>query len=364
MSELAGPAVGIIFQSFERLPAIAAYARRADELGLGGGFWIAEAYHWFRGYGHEPRGAMVTLAVAATAAKTIPLGFGTVSAFLRHPTILAAEAGALDELTRGRFVMGIGAGRLGTAGIEADLSRRDSVKTHREAVIIFRQTVSGEPFNYVGETFAASIPSIRRDQQFHRGDIPVYIGASGPRMQSLAGEIGDGLLLPPLTTPAFVKFAIGNLRKGLAGARRPPPGAFPVGAAILCSISRDADAARAATRPHVAAFLVNKVRSIHSSPLLIGSGVTDAEITPLCERVFLGNNDLTDLITDNLLRKFSIAAGTPEEVAETLQTLIDAGVNLPLMAMVGADEGAVLEGITLLAEEVVPRLRAAPAETA
>ncbi len=357
MSSLARPDIGIIFQSFERLPAITAYARRADELGLGGGFWIAEAYHWFRRYGYEARGAMVTLSAAAAVVKNIPLGLGTVSPYLRHPTLLAAEACALDELTGGRFIMGMGAGRMGTAGIEPDLSRRDAVRMHREAVMIFRQTVKGEPFHYVGETYAASMPSINEDRRFHRDDIPVYIGAAGPLMQTLAGEIGDGLLLPPLTTPAFVKFAIGNLRKGLASARRSRLNSFPLGAVILCSLSRDGAAARAATRPQVAAFLVNKVRNIHSNQILISSGITEDEITPLRERVFLGNDDLADLITTNLLRKFNIAAGTPDEVAEMLQKLIDAGVNLPLMAMVGADEAAVLEGITLLAEEVVPRLK-------
>jgi 5,10-methylenetetrahydromethanopterin reductase len=360
LSRLARPDIGIIFQSYERLPAIAAYARRADELGLSGGFWIAEAYHWFRRYGFEARGAMVTLAAAAMAAKNIPLGLGTASPYLRHPTILAAEACALDELTGGRFIMGLGAGRMGTAGIETDLSRRDSAKIHREAVRIFRRTVRGEAFHYVGETFAASMPSISPERRCHRDAIPVYIGATGPRMQTLAGEIADGLLLPPLTTPAFVKFAIGNLQKGLASARRPWPNASPLGATILSSISRDGDAARAAVRPHVAAYLVNKVRGVQGNQILVSSGITDAELAPLRDRVFLGSEDLTDLITAPLLRRFNIAAGTPDEVAEALQKLIDAGVNLPLMAMAGADEDAVLDGITLLAEEVVPRLMGAP----
>ncbi len=48
--------VGVIFKSYEPISAIQAYARQTEESGCSGGFWIAEAYHWLRKYGHESRG--------------------------------------------------------------------------------------------------------------------------------------------------------------------------------------------------------------------------------------------------------------------------------------------------------------------
>ena len=69
-----------------------------------------------------------------------------------------------------------------------------------------------------------------------------------------------------------------------------------------------------------------------------------------------GNEDITDLVTDSMLRRFGVVAGTPDEAAEILQGLVDAGLNLPLMELVGQDEQAVLEAIELLASDVVPQL--------
>ena len=68
--------VGIIFKSYEPLSAIQKYAAQTEASGYGGGFWIAEAYHWFRKYGHESRGCFTTLAAAAMATKEIPIGLG------------------------------------------------------------------------------------------------------------------------------------------------------------------------------------------------------------------------------------------------------------------------------------------------
>ena len=56
--------VGVIFKSYEPLSAIRNYAALTEASGYGGGFWIAEAYHWFRSYGLEARGCFTALAAA------------------------------------------------------------------------------------------------------------------------------------------------------------------------------------------------------------------------------------------------------------------------------------------------------------
>jgi alkanesulfonate monooxygenase SsuD/methylene tetrahydromethanopterin reductase-like flavin-dependent oxidoreductase (luciferase family) len=84
--------VGVIFKSYEPMQAIAAYASATEAAGLAGGFWVAEAYHWFRNYGHEARGAIASLAAAINATSTVPIGMGITSPYMRHPTIQASEA--------------------------------------------------------------------------------------------------------------------------------------------------------------------------------------------------------------------------------------------------------------------------------
>ncbi len=58
-----------------------------------------------------------------------------------------------------------------------------------------------------------------------------------------------------------------------------------------------------------------------------------------------------------MMRAFTVISGTPDECLELLQQLVDAGMNLPLMEVVGASEADNLETIRLLGEEVVPKLR-------
>lgn len=351
------PKVGIIFKSYEQLAAVAEYARLTDELELAGGFWLAEAYHWFRQYGHEARGVMVTLATAVHATRKIPIGLGIGSPYMRHPTIQASEACALDELSNGRFIMGMGAGKVGINYLEVDQKSTPPVKVHRESIEIFRRVVKGDAFEYRGEIFSSSMPEIPAERRFHRDVIPVYIGGTGPFMQRLAGEIADGLLLPGLTSPGFVDYARGNLHRGIEKAKRRISADFPLGGVILCSVSRDGKKAKDAARPYAATYIVNKIRNIQNDDILSRSGITEKELAPMRTRVAGGNEDLVDLVSNEIMRRFTVVAGTPDEATEILQDLVDAGLNLPLMEVVGADKESNLETIKLIGTQVVPRLK-------
>jgi 5,10-methylenetetrahydromethanopterin reductase len=351
--------IGIIFKSYERLSSIQLFARRTEELGLDGGFWFAEAYHWFRKYGYEARGAAACLAAASMVTRTIPIGWGIGSPYMRHPTIQASEACALDELSEGRFIMGMGAGKVGINYLDVDLREKPPVKVHRESIEIFRRVVKGDPYSYKGEIYSSEMPGIAPELRFHRDYIPVYIGATGPGMQRLAGEMADGLLLPGLTSPGFVHMARKNLADGFVKANRPPPSHFPLGGVILCSISRDGRKARDAARRSAAIYVVNKVRNIQNDEILSSSGITQEELLPLRERIASGNDDLTDLVTDDMMRKFAVVAGTPSEALDILQGLVDAGLNLPLMEVVGASEADKLETIDFVGSEIAPNIKPA-----
>lgn len=122
MAKTVQPKMGVIFKSYEPLSAIRAYAQQTEASGLSGGFWIAEAYHWFRQYGLEGRGCFTTLVVVAEATSKIPVELGITSLYMRHPTIQTSEVAAIDELSNGRFVIGIGVGKVGIKYLEYDLS--------------------------------------------------------------------------------------------------------------------------------------------------------------------------------------------------------------------------------------------------
>jgi 5,10-methylenetetrahydromethanopterin reductase len=362
MNASAQPQVGVIFKSYEPLASMRRYAQQTEASNMTGGFWIAEAYHWFRQYGLESRGCFTTLAAVAMATNRIPIGLGITSPYMRHPTILASEAAGIDELSGGRFIMGIGVGKVGIEYLEYDIEKMKPVPVHHEAMAIMRKAWSGEPFKYKGEYFESTMPAYDRAADGLRTNIPVYVGATGPFMQKLSGRESDGMLLAGLTSPAFVKYACDNMRDGAAKAGRVLPADFPVGGVILCACSRDGAKARDATRSYTGTYVVNKIRNIKNDVILSGSGLPDAAWEPFRKAIKDGTQDhVTHLVTDEMMRRFTVISGTPDDCLEITQELVDAGLNLPLLEVVGETEADNLETIRLMGEQVVPRLRPARA---
>ena len=354
----AGLNVGVIFKSYEPISAIQAYARQTEESGCSGGFWIAEAYHWFRKYGHESRGCFTTLAAAAMATKEIPIGLGITSPYMRHPTIQASESNAVDELSGGRFIMGLGAGKVGTEYLDLDMDKYTPVKTHRESMDIIRGIATGQAFAYEGELFKCDMPAVDRQGHGLRTGIPVYIGATGPYMQRLAGKMSDGLLLPGLTSPGFTRYAREKCWAGAESVGRELPAKFPVGGVILAACSKDGAKAKDATRSYTATYIINKLRNIKNAVILSSSGLPDETWEPFRAAITAGTeDDVTHLVSDDIQRAFTVISGTPDECLEITQELIDAGLNTPLLEVVGASEADNLETIRLFGDEVLPRLR-------
>jgi 5,10-methylenetetrahydromethanopterin reductase len=360
MNASASPQCGVIFKSYEPLASMQRYAQQTEASNLMGGFWIAEAYHWFRQYGLEARGCFTTLAAVAMATNKIPIGLGITSPYIRHPTAQAAEAVAMDELSNGRFIMGIGVGKVGIEYLEYDIEKLRPVKVHHESIDIMRNIFSGEAYDYKGEYYQSTMPAYDRKADGLRTDIPIYVGATGPYMQRLAGRESDGMLLAGLTSPSFVEYALGNMRAGAEKAGRSLPADFPVGGVILCACSKDGDKARDATRSYTGTYVVNKIRNIKNDVILAGSGLPDSTWEPFRKAIADGTQDnVAHLVTDEMMRKFTVISGTPEDCLEIVQELVNAGLNTPLLEVVGDTEADNLETIRLMGKEVAPNLKAA-----
>jgi alkanesulfonate monooxygenase SsuD/methylene tetrahydromethanopterin reductase-like flavin-dependent oxidoreductase (luciferase family) len=264
----------------------------------------------------------------------------------------------MDELSGGRFIMGLGAGKVGTEYLDLDMKKYTPVKTHRETVDIIRGIASGEAFAYDGELFKCDMPAIDREGRGLRTNIPIYIGATGPFMQKMAGKISDGLLLPGLTSPGFTRYARENCWAGAAAVGRELPSDFPVGGVILTACSKDGAKAKDATRSYVGTYVINKLRNIKNDVILSTSGLPDEGWEPFREAIAAGTEDnVTHLVSDEMQRAFTVISGTPEECLEITQELVDAGLNTPLLEVAGASEEDNLETIRLFGEEVLPKLK-------
>ncbi|RME35754.1 MAG: LLM class flavin-dependent oxidoreductase, partial [Gammaproteobacteria bacterium] len=147
---------------------------------------------------------------------------------------------------------------------------------------------------------------------------------------------------------------------GAEKAGRELPEDFPVGGVILCACSEDGDKARDATRPYTGTYIINKIRNIKNDVILASSGLPDETWAPFRKAIEEGTEDnVTHLVTDEIMRAFTVISGTPDECLEITQELVDAGLNLPLLEVVGKSEEDNLETIRLMGEQVVPRLRPA-----
>ena len=177
-------------------------------------------------------------------------------------------------------------------------------------------------------------------------------------MQKLAGRESNGMLLAGLTSPAFVKYARDNMAAGADKVGRELPADFPVGGVILASCSRDGKKAKDATRSYTGTYIVNKLRNIKNDTILAGSGLPSETWDPFRQAIEAGTADkVTHLVTDEMQGKFTVISGTPDECLEITQELVDAGLNLPLLEVVGASQEDNLETIQLFGEEVVPHLK-------
>lgn len=194
------------------------------------------------------RSALVPATAIVGATRTIRVGTYVVNAYARDPWITGVAARDLDEISGGRFALGIGTGNrhLNEWYMGVDSSR--PLAKMRDYVEIVRRVVAagaGEPVRYEGPVHRIRW---RASWEPARPAVPVYLSASGPKMVRLAGEVADGVGVGIMTSTAFLADLVRpNARAGAVSAGRDPDAlAFPIGA--LLSVNGDEEAARDAVR--------------------------------------------------------------------------------------------------------------------
>lgn len=194
------------------------------------------------------RSATVTAAALASATSTAHIGTGIALAFARSPMTTALEALDLDELTDGRFILGLGSGvrRLNEDWHGAAFDR--PVRRLAETVAAIREftagCTTGRPIEASGELTRMSIRGYARPFPVRRPRIPVYLAGVGPAMTRCAGRVGDGWIAHELCTPAYLKDRmLPWLDEGLRQGGRDRAD-FDVVVSACCAIDDDRAAAR------------------------------------------------------------------------------------------------------------------------
>ena len=174
-------------------------ARAAEDLGFAG-LWTSETKH----------DAFLPLAVAANGTARMQLGTSVAIAFSRSPMEMAQTAWDLQNLSEGRFILGLG------TQVRAHVERRFSMPFDRPAARLREYILA---LRAIWESFQAE-GQLKFEGEFYRHtlmtpffnpgpigqpEIPIYIAGVNTRLAELAGEACDGFHVHPFHSPEYVR---------------------------------------------------------------------------------------------------------------------------------------------------------------
>lgn len=323
--------VGLMVASGTEPERLAALARRTEEAGFGE-LWFAEDLFFAGGF------SAANTALAAT--KQIKVGLGVVSAMVRQPAVLAMEIATTARAHPGRFVPGIG---LGVASWlrQVDLMPASPLSAVRECTRAVRALLDGAELSQAGRVFGfdrvrLAYPGTER--------IPLHLGAIGPKMLELSGEIADGSILSVGAGSGYVDWARERIEDGRRRAGRDDP--HRVTAFVIYSVDRDRSRARAAARETFAFY-----KGAGGRNALTDQGGISDQMLAMLERG--GATAVAAEMPESWVDEFTVA-GTPDDVVGGLRRLLAAGVDSVTLVPVPGQRAA--EIVDLTAREVLPHL--------
>lgn len=291
----------------ESLKEMVDAARAAEE----GGFesaWTSELH----------RSAFLPAAAFATTTSRIGIGTAAALAFVRSPMTTALEAMDVDELSGGRFVLGLGPGVRRLNEEWHSVPFENPARRMRETIEIVRRFIAdahrGVEIGYEGEIHRVRIRGYERPFPPVRSAIPIYLASVGPILTRLSGEIAEGWIAHELGSPSHLeKEVMPKLEAGLkrAGRKRSD---LTVMASAVCVPHSDAKEARRRAAGLVAFYAT--VRTY--SDFFASQGF--AKETGEIQRLFReGDLDRTiGAATEEMVEVLTIA-GTPDEVRNKLE---------------------------------------------
>lgn len=194
----------------ERIAATIRIAKAADEAGFSS-LWITE----------DPDGwdAFQVLALFARETSRLALGTGVTNPFLRHPNLIAASVATLDWISGGRAFLGLGRGQPEWYERALGIPARSPLGQVEETVSLLRQ--------WRREPHVASSPGPIAIHDWERtftplARPPIYLAATGPKMQELAGRVADGIRVNALASLAYLRESVERVRSSAVAAGRDP----------------------------------------------------------------------------------------------------------------------------------------------
>jgi 5,10-methylenetetrahydromethanopterin reductase len=300
----------------------------------------ANGFHslWFAENPFE-RGVLPAAAACAVATSRLGIGIGVFNPYNRHPTLMAMEIGALDELARGRVRLGIGSG-IAAATERMGLSPDRPLAAVRDAFTIVRAMLRGEEVIHAGGLFSAGRARLGFNPL--RPDVPLLMAARGQQALTLCGKIADGLLISNMCPPEFTRHAVNTAAAAAAAAQRSP--LAHIVQYVPCAVGRDRNSAHALAKDAIAEMLpsywalAQRVPAARSA-LLQANALSDVDFGQALARLGAGER-AGDVLDERFISAFAIA-GTPADCVGQARRYRAAGATELALTFVGPDpEGA------------------------
>jgi 5,10-methylenetetrahydromethanopterin reductase len=301
------------------------YVRYAEQKGFKA-VWQAES--------RLVRDAIVPMAAYAAVTEKIKVGSGVINNWTRNIGLLASTFLTLDDLAPDRIICGIGAWwdpLAKNVGIE----RKKPLTAMRETVEVLRRLLNMERVTFHGEFL--HVDGIELDVVHGRREprnVPIMIGATGPKMMELTGEIADGAVMNYCVPPEYNDQALELLEVGAKKAGRSLDD-IDRPQLIVCSVDHEYDKAIDTTKMLLCQYLAQQPHIAKASGV---SNDVVAEIQSILgwpathEQIIQARH----LVPDDLVHRIT-ASGTPDEARIKVQEYVKRGCTCPILYPVGGD---------------------------
>lgn len=291
----------------------------------------------------------VGLALIALSTQRVKVGPAVTNPVTRHPVVTAGAVATLDDLSGGRAFLGIGAGDSALHNLG---ERPATAEMIREYVVAIRELFRHRETIYRGKRVRLTWPT---------REVPIWIGATGPKALRMAGAVADVVILGSGFWPARIRADLAYVEEGARAADRRLEDvelwAFGPG--------NTADTRDAAIRPLLAALAD---RGRHALARQLADEQPPPELVPALQRLAReyrleehqggatsSNARLVEELglTDYLAARFALA-GTPEECIAQARAVAATGVRGLMLTIVSPDARA---SIRAIGERVLPAFR-------
>jgi alkanesulfonate monooxygenase SsuD/methylene tetrahydromethanopterin reductase-like flavin-dependent oxidoreductase (luciferase family) len=270
-------------------------------------------------------------ALSATSVRT-SVGTAVVNPFTRSIAVLATSAATIDEISDGRFILGLGPGT--QKYIEPQGIRLEKpVKRLEECALLIRRLWKGETVTFHGET--TNVSNMKLDFKPLRTKIPIYFGVTGEKGIELALRVSDGIILNGYTSTSYVEDVC--RRSGLQGGAE-----IPILANVMVCMDDDSEIAIRAAKSAVYAYIT-------SFPAIAKANrISEEQVKQLNSlETKYGMEQALEKLDDHLVREV-VAAGTPEECRKRVTDYMQQRVTEVLLTPVFGDHSSIVREIAEL----------------